>query len=158
MKNFRTKEEYEIAVKNSFSIADVCRNLGIKPIGGNYKCVHKAIEEYNLDTSHFKGQGWNKGLKINSKPKKDIQTILVENSFYQSYKLKNRLFKEKLKDKKCECCGLTEWNGKAIPLELHHINGNNRDNRLDNLQILCPNCHAQTDHYRGNNKSAYPLE
>ena len=59
-----------------------------------------------------------------------------------------------LRGHKCECCGLTEWLGQPIALELHHINGITTDNRLDNLVILCPNCHAQTDNYRGLNKSA----
>lgn len=154
MKNKRTKEEYINAVATSFSIAEVCRKLNIKPIGGNYKSVHKAIDEYCIDTSHFRGQGWNVGLKFNPNPKKEIKDILIENSYYQSYKLKNRLFNENLKERRCECCGLTIWQGKEIPLELHHINGNNKDNRLENLKILCPNCHALTDNYCGLNKGA----
>jgi heterodisulfide reductase subunit B len=59
---------------------------------------------------------------------------------------------EGLKEHKCECCGIIEWNGKPAPIELDHINGNRRDNSLDNLRVLCPNCHAQTDTYRGKNK------
>ena len=59
-----------------------------------------------------------------------------------------------MKEKKCECCGNTEWLGKPIPLELHHINGINSDNRIENLEILCPNCHSFTENYRGLNKSA----
>ena len=77
---------------------------------------------------------------------------LVENSVVQSFKLKGRLIAEGLKEHKCECCGITEWNGKPAPIELDHINGNHHDNRLENLRILCPNCHAQTDTYRGKNK------
>ena len=52
---------------------------------------------------------------------------------------------------KCEECNLTIWNNKQIPLELHHINGNNKDNSLDNLKLLCPNCHALMDNYRNRN-------
>ena len=51
----------------------------------------------------------------------------------------------------CECCKNVEWNGRPIPLEVHHINGDNTDNRLENLQILCPNCHALTENWRGKN-------
>ena len=151
----RSKEEYEEAVSKSFSIASVCKYLGIKPTGGNYRIVHKAIEEYKLDTSHFTGQGWNVGLKFNPKSVTYLKDILVKDSFYQSYKLKKRLLKEGLKELKCECCGLEKWQGMPIPLELHHVNGDNRDNRIENLELLCPNCHALTDNYRGLNKSAH---
>ncbi len=66
-----------------------------------------------------------------------------------SHTLRLKLIKEKIKGHKCECCNLKQWNGKPIPLELDHINGNNKDNRLENLRILCCNCHAQTDNWRG---------
>lgn len=148
------KEVYEEAISSSRSIAEVCRKLNIKPHGGNYKTIHNAIKKYNFDISHFTGQGWNVGLKFNPNPKKPLDEILVENSTFQTFKLKNRLFDEGYKEKKCEKCLLTEWLGQPISLELHHINGITTDNRLENLIILCPNCHSQTDNYRGLNKSA----
>lgn len=154
MSNIRTKEEYESAIQNAKSIAQALRNLGIKDRGGNYRIIRKAIKEYNIDISHFTGQGWNVKLKFNPKPKVETKDLLIENSNYSSYKLKNRLISEGYKEKKCECCGLSVWRGKDIPLELHHINGDNTDNRIENLQILCPNCHAQTDNYRGRHKKS----
>lgn len=151
----KTKEDFEAAARDSFSIAEMCRRLGARPSGGNYAILHNAIEKYRIDVSHFRGQGWNVGLKFKPKSPQSLETILVEHSTYQSYKLKNRLFESGLKEKRCECCGLTVWQGKPIPLELHHLNGDVHDNRIDNLQVLCPNCHAQTENYRGlNNKSA----
>lgn len=66
-------------------------------------------------------------------------------------KFKSRLIKANLIEYKCSCCGITEWNGKPLTLQLHHINGNNRDNRLENLTFLCPNCHSQTDNFSGKN-------
>lgn len=154
MSHIRTKEEYEIAIKNSKSIAQALRYLGIKDKGGNYRIIKNAIKKYNIDVSHFTGQGWNVKLKFNPKPKIKTEDLLVANSNYSSFKLKNRLLSEGIKEQKCECCGLSEWQGKKIPLELHHKNGDNSDNRIENIEILCPNCHAQTDNYRGRNKSA----
>ena len=151
----RDKEDIVAAAKSSFSIAGMCKFLGLVPSGGNYRLMHNAIAEYNIDTPHFRGQGWNVGLKFKPSHPKQLSEILVKGSTFQSYKLKKRLFKENLKEKRCECCGRTTWQGHEIPLEIHHKNGDNRDNRLENLAILCLNCHALTDSYRGrNNKSA----
>lgn len=154
----RTKEEYEEAAKKSLSIAQMCREIGVKPIGGNYRVMHQKIKEYNLDISHFTGKAWNQGkrYRLINKPK-PLEEILKENSFYNSYKLKQRLIDSGIKEHKCENpnCGLTEWLGRPITLELHHINGDHNDNRLENLQLLCPNCHSCTDTYRAKNKIRY---
>lgn len=82
---------------------------------------------------------------------KPLSEILVKDSSYQSYKLVKRLLSEGIKERKCEYCNRTTWNNNPIPIELHHINGDHHDHRIENLQILCPNCHAQTDSYRGKN-------
>ena len=148
----RTKEDFENAAKQSFSIAGMCRCLNIRPSGGNYKLMHNAIIKYDIDISHFTGQGWNTGLIFKPFTEQHLKDILIADSSYQSSKLKKRLIKEGLKQNICEKCGLSQWQGHPIPLELHHINGNNRDNRLKNLMLLCPNCHALTESYRGKNK------
>ena len=145
-----TKEILEEAVKKSLAIAGVCRKLNIKPCGGNYKTLHSKFKEWNIDTSHFTGAAWNQGEKFTPFAKSyTLEEVLVENSPYKSSNcLKKRLFKEGIKTKKCEECGIVEWNGKEIILELEHVNGNNTDNRLENLKILCPNCHSQTNTFR----------
>jgi 5-methylcytosine-specific restriction endonuclease McrA len=70
---------------------------------------------------------------------------------YQTLKLKKRLIKEGIKDNKCEECGVSKWNGKDLECHLDHINGDSKDHRIENLKILCPNCHSQTDTYCGRN-------
>ena len=120
----RTKEEYIEAAKKSLSIAQMCRELGIKPIGGNYRILHNKIKEFDIDITHFTGKAWNQGIRYRQINKaKPLEEVLKENNPYQTFKLKNRLIKEGFKEHKCENpeCGLTEWLGKPIPLELHQI-------------------------------------
>ena len=159
MVKIRSKEKYEEAVKNSLSIAGMCRYLGIKVVGSNYRTIHKAIKNFNLDTSHFTGQGWNVGDRYSPVIKKfPLEKVLVKNSTYTSYNLRPRLINSGLKKHECERCKLSLWLDKPIPLELHHKDGDNTNNELDNLELLCPNCHALTDNYRGRNKQAPVVE
>lgn len=74
---------------------------------------------------------------------------LGKDKFIATSKLKLKLLKEGIKENRCECCGITEWNGKPLVMQLHHIDGNNKNNSLNNLQMLCPNCHSQTENYCG---------
>jgi Zn finger protein HypA/HybF involved in hydrogenase expression len=151
-----TKEFLEHVVKNSFSIAETLRKLNIKPIGQHYKKFHRWLLEWKIDMSHFgeRGRHRNRTGLSNGNRKKTLEEILTENSYYNGTKLKFRLVESKIKEWKCDECDNTEWNGKKIPLELEHCNGISSDNRLENLKILCPNCHAQTEHYRGKNKKS----
>ena len=147
-------EKVKELVKNNLSIAGVLRGLEIKPEGGNYRSIKKFIKDNNIDTSHFTGAAWNKGDRYRFFGKKyDLKDILVQNSPYKTTNsLKRRLFSENIKEEKCEICGISEWRGKKLSLELHHINGDPFDNRIENLQIICPNCHSITENYRGKNK------
>ena len=148
-KRIWTEIQLKKAVKNSFSYRQVLSKLGLREAGGNYEQIKKYIKEYQLDSRHFKGRGWNLGMRGIGIPRIPLEKILIKNSYFQSFKLKNRLFKIGLKSKKCEECG---WAKKAesghLPLELDHINGNRHDNRLENLRILCPNCHSLKPTYR----------
>lgn len=145
-----TKEQLTQAVKVSFSYRQVLAKLGLREAGGNYDQVKKYIKEYNLDKSHFKGRGWNLGMRGIGNPRIPIEKILAKNSYFQSFKLKKRLFAAKLKPEYCEQCGWAERTTEGyLPLELDHINGDRHDNRLENLRVLCPNCHSLTPNHRG---------
>ena len=143
------------AVAKSRSFRQALKFLNLKPAGGNYSQIKKYIREYNVDNGHFKGRGWNKGLTGFSIPRVSLEKILVRDSSFQSFKLKLRLFNAGLKPQYCERCG---WAKKTqdgyLPLELDHINGNPRDNRLKNLQVLCPNCHSLTPTHRSRKRKA----
>jgi hypothetical protein len=153
MKHIYTKEKLEEAVKSSQSIAGVCRILNIRPCGGNYKTISYKIKHFEIDTSHFTGKGWNVGLKFKPCKERPLSEVLIEDSDYLTgNKLKKRLFKQGLKEEKCEICGITDWNGKKLVLEIDHINGKNLDHRIENIRILCPNCHSQTPTHKGKNK------
>ncbi len=151
-----TEEQLKISAKNSRSIRQVLASLGLKPAGGNYYQISKYVKEFNIDITHFKGRGWNKGLSGIGIPRLELKEILVKDSSFQSFKLKKRLFSAKLKYERCEECGWAKSSEDGrIPLELDHINGNSRDNRLENLRVLCPNCHSLKPTHRGRNRSRF---
>ncbi len=152
MRKYRySKEELSSIVSNSFSLAEVMRKMGIVARGGNYKTVKEKIKLYEISTEHFKGCGHSRGKVIG--PKRAIEDYLSNKYKMASYSLKLRLLKEKVFAAKCSSCKKVTWLGNPIPLELDHIDGNNEDNSLSNLRLLCPNCHALTDTYRGKNQA-----
>lgn len=128
-----TEQEYRDAAASSISIAEMCRKLGIKPVGSNYKTVKKKIYEYGIDTSHFLGQAHNLGKELIYSPT-------------TNKKIKERLVSQR--GHRCQDCKLSEWRGKEITLELEHVDGNNSNNDYDNLRLLCPNCHSLTPTWR----------
>lgn len=148
-----TDEELARAVSSSGSIAQVLKRLNLRPTGGNYKSIKAHILRLDLDVSHHLGQKWASSQGLNRcAPKRSLEEVLVENSTYtNSSYLKKRLLDAGKLERKCYACNLTKWRETLIPLELEHINGINTDNRLDNLTLLCPNCHALTSTYRGKN-------
>jgi hypothetical protein len=147
MKCEYTKEHLEPIVKKCFSIREVLIALQKKPCGGNYKTINKYL--IGIDTSHFKGRKWNKGRTFQAK--RPISDYLGNKAPIKSYKLKKRLIREKIVESKCSGCKLEKWLDYPIPLELHHIDGDHANNKLSNLCLLCPNCHALTPTYRGKN-------
>lgn len=152
-----TLEELIDAVSKSSSMRILLISLGLKEAGGSHSNMKQKLERLNIDTSHWTGQGWNKGLK-------DPYKVYVPSSYYlykngpkiNSVRLKEKCISEGLLDNVCYECGLCpEWEGNPLVLHLDHINGDKYDNRLENLRILCPNCHSQTVTFSGKNKGSY---
>ncbi len=143
--------DLSIAVAQSSTFREVLGRLGLREAGGNYPTVKSRIGALQLDTSHFRGTGWRRGSTKPVTPAAPLDELLVEGSTYQSFKLKRRLIREGRMTARCGECRLENWNGAGIPLELDHINGIRDDNRIENLRLVCPNCHAQTPTYRGRN-------
>lgn len=156
MHNWNTDIELlKIAVANNISIASTIRELGLSVGGANYKMVKSRIKQYNIETSHWLGQAHKRNKPgISPTTKRPLLEILVEDSTYLSTTtLKKRLLKEELLRYACSICLLNEWLGKPLSLQLEHINGINDDNRIENLTLLCPNCHSQTATFAGRNKN-----
>lgn len=136
--------EFTELINNSSSSADVLRALGYTVKGNSWAYRIIAERMNKLKISFGKKLIMNENGTLSSIP---LEKVLTKDSEYNRTKLKNRLVSEGLKEYKCECCGITEWAGKPISLQLHHLNGINNDNRIENLQLLCPNCHSQTDNF-----------
>ena len=149
-----TDDQLRVAAEDSISIAGVLRKLGLRPVGGNYKSINAHILRMAVDITHFTGQGHNRKSWGKSIP---LEEILVENSTYTNTgRLKKRLIEAGLLVYVCKLCDLSTWQEKCLTLHLDHVNGINTDHRLDNLRLLCPNCHSQTETYcRGSWRNGY---
>jgi hypothetical protein len=139
-----------VAVNNSISIAQTLIKLGLKPQGSNYKTLHKYISKYNIDTSHWLGKAHLKGQE-RIKLRRPLEELLVKNdsSTTNTSSLKNKLITAGLLQYECKICKLSTWLNNTISLHLDHINGDSSDNRIENIRLLCPNCHSQTETYCG---------
>ena len=123
-------------------------------IAAQLKCKPSTLNNYleKMDIKYAGRQDWNKGKTSNNYiPAQEY----AKKDFVKSYILKEKLIKEGIKEYRCEICGLTEWQNKPIPLELHHKDCNHFNNNFNNLQILCPNCHAQQEGNAGANSNHY---
>ncbi len=134
--------------KNNISRHSTLISLQLNPTtNANITWINKFIEQHNIDTSHWLGQGhllnkthnWGKSIP-------DEKVFIANSKFLNNTNIKKRLLKEKILEYKCyeQNCGIDSWHGQKLSLQLEHINGDHTDNRIENLTLLCPNCHSLT--------------
>jgi Zn finger protein HypA/HybF involved in hydrogenase expression len=141
MKIIKTEEEVKQAVLSSESMSEAADKLSLA-----FSTFKRLAIYYNLykPTPNQAGKG-------TTKVKKQLNDVFTGKQHMVTTQLKVRLVREGYKEYKCEICGIDEWNGEKIGLELDHISGVRSDNSLNNLRLLCPNCHSQTHTFRGRN-------
>lgn len=148
-----TREVLERAVASSTNMCEVLRRLGLDVVGGHHTHISRRIRAYGIDTSHFRVPT----RRGEPRRRRTPEALLVE----QPPERARRVPGDRLKwamttrgvEERCVLCGTEAvWRGRPLPLEVDHINGRWQDNRIENLRLLCPNCHATTDRYRGRGK------
>lgn len=147
-----TKQELEEIIKDSLSLREVAIKLGYTPTGNNSKTIKDRIKKYNIDTSHFSHQ---------TPIQRSEENIFIENSTATQATLRRWYKKGNYTPYICSICGMEPiWQGKDLTLILDHINGNNKDDRLENLRWVCPNCNQQleTTGFRGNKEKNYCID
>lgn len=137
MRTYRnyTDEQIISFSKEVKSIAGLLRKLRLKPAGGNYANFKRIIQTLEINTDHWKGSAWNKNDQL-----KDWS------EYSKAASVKPHLIK--CQGNKCKRCGLTQWMGVDIVLEVHHLDGNRTNNNFENLELLCCNCHSLTHNWR----------
>ena len=141
------KEQLEEAAKICFSFSEMARTLGRKPVGGTTTNLRRTCAKHGVDTSHFTGQGHNKGKRANN-CKTPTEILVLDESQFPLRPKRDQLHRalgELGIPYKCSECGISEWNGKTLSLDIDHISGEYWDSRKENLRYLCPNCHRQTE-------------
>ena len=141
------EEEFREIIASSNSARECLKKIGLTS-GSSHERLNRRIKELNCSTAHFG--------TISSTALYTLDEILVENSFYENIsRLKDRLIREGRLEYKCAFCGISEWRGLPLTLQLDHKNGKHNDHRIENLRFLCPNCHSQTETFAGRNVGNY---
>jgi 5-methylcytosine-specific restriction endonuclease McrA len=146
----RSDQEILAAAEGAGSAAEVLRRLGVSVTTTQRRQLRARVEALGVPATQF-AQETRRVRHSRRGPRIPLSRLLVAGSHAGSHDLRKRLLAEEVLDHQCAWCGLVLWNGELIPLELDHVNGDRTDNRLENLRLLCPNCHAQTPTYRGRN-------
>lgn len=148
-----TREVLEAAVSASTNMCEVLRRLGVEVVGGQHTHISRRIKTYGIDTSHFQVPP-QRGKA--SRPRRP-ESLLIEQSPNDARRIQSDRLRWAMRSvgvpERCALCSIEAvWRGHPLPLEVDHIDGDWRDNRIENLRFLCPNCHSTTDSYRGSGK------
>ena len=145
-----TEDGLRVAVAESLCFSEALRKLGLRAAGGNHRTIQKYVEKWGISTAHFDPNASRaRASRARARP---LEDVLVADSTYSRGQLKERLYAAGLKRRECEMCGQGEdWNGRRMALILDHVNGVATDHRLENLQIVCPNCAATLPTHCGKN-------
>ncbi|MCT7353885.1 HNH endonuclease [Streptomyces sp. 15-116A] len=151
-----TREILEPVVAESTSVNEVLRKLGLDVVGGHHTNISRRIKAYGIDTSHFTPVVRREKQRRNQR-RRTAEEILIEDTSGHAVRVPSsrlkRAMRELGREERCALCGIEAvWLGEPLPLEVDHIDGNWRNNRIENLRLLCPNCHSTTDSYRGRGK------
>ncbi|MBL1105290.1 HNH endonuclease [Streptomyces sp. 5-8] len=151
-----TREILEPVVAVSASVNEVVRRLGLDPVGGHQTNIARRIKAHGIDTSHFTAVVRTERMRDNRR-RRTAGEILVEDTSAHAPRIPRQRLKRAMGEvgveERCARCGIEPvWLGEPLPLEVDHIDGNWRNNRVENLRFLCPNCHSTTDTYRGRGK------
>ncbi|MEU6590175.1 HNH endonuclease signature motif containing protein [Streptomyces sp. NPDC046881] len=152
-----TREVLEPVVAVSTSTNEVVRRLGLDSVGGHQANIARRIKAYGIDTSHFTPAVRTERMRHNQR-RRTPEEILVEDTSAHAPRVPSQRLKRAMRElgveERCALCGTEPlWLGERLPLEVDHVDGNWRNNRVENLRFLCPNCHSTTDTYRGRGKS-----
>jgi hypothetical protein len=145
-----TEQQAREAVRSSLTYSEALRKLGLRPVGGNHRLFREYVDQiWKIPTDHFDPVAARLAGIRRQRPI-PLEEVLVEACNYKRTKLKERLYEEGLRERRCELCGQDEWwHGARMSLILDHVNGVPDDNRLSNLRIVCPNCAATLDTHCG---------
>ncbi|MGV9287801.1 HNH endonuclease signature motif containing protein [Streptomyces sp. NPDC003719] len=152
-----TREVLEPVVASSTSVNEVLRRLGLDLVGGHHTNISRRISAHGIDTSHFTAAVRTERQRDNRR-RRTAGEILVEETSDHAKRVPGSRLKRAMRElgveERCALCGIEPmWLGEPLPLEVDHIDGDWRNNRIENLRTLCPNCHATTDSYRGRGKA-----
>ncbi|KJK36768.1 HNH endonuclease [Streptomyces variegatus] len=148
-----TKKVLQAAASASSSVNDVLRRLGLELVGGHHTHISRRIKAYGIDTSHFVPSVRTEKMRHNQR-RRTAEEILIEDTSTHPRRVPSARLKRAMRElgieERCAMCGIgAAWLGEPMPLEVDHIDGNWRNNRVENVRFLCPNCHSTTDSYRG---------